>query len=268
MRRIHMGFFEITNPYNRKKSIIETVPESVHSIVLWSKNFGPFIEGDYADKLEAMGYHLFFNFTINSPSKILEPHVPPLSARLEQLKYLCRRFEPESINWRFDPICFFRLGNHAVMDNLSDFARIATSAACSGITRCITSFVDLYAKIQRRTRTVRPELVFMDPPLEKKLNILLQMENLLSALDIRLQTCCEIELIKHLPKNSTITGASCVPNHLLAKLFGGSPSQRKDSGQRRRQGCGCRQSVDIGHYERHPCYHNCLFCYANPVESK
>ncbi|MEE9497365.1 MAG: DUF1848 family protein [Desulfobacterales bacterium] len=29
--------------------------------------------------------------------------------------------------------------------------------------------------------------------------------------------------------------------------------------------CGCKISVDIGSYHHHPCYHNCLFCYANPT---
>ncbi|MBW2737316.1 MAG: DUF1848 family protein, partial [Deltaproteobacteria bacterium] len=64
-----------------------------------------------------------------------------------------------------------------------------------------------------------------------------------------------------------ITKSSCIPNDLLMKLFGGSLSLNKDSGQRIKNGCGCKVSADIGSYSLHPCYHNCLFCYANPVQS-
>ena len=56
-----------------------------------------------------------------------------------------------------------------------------------------------------------------------------------------------------------------ISNDLLMKLFGGSLSLNKDSGQRIKNGCGCNESVDIGSYSLHPCYHNCLFCYANPA---
>ncbi|MCK4620475.1 MAG: DUF1848 family protein, partial [Desulfobacterales bacterium] len=51
------------------------------------------------------------------------------------------------------------------------------------------------------------------------------------------------------------------------KLFGGSLSLNKDSGQRIKNGCGCKVSADVGSYSLHPCYHNCLFCYANPASS-
>ncbi|MDA3896940.1 MAG: DUF1848 family protein, partial [Desulfobacteraceae bacterium] len=51
-------------------------------------------------------------------------------------------------------------------------------------------------------------------------------------------------------------------------LFGGKLSYKKDTGQRIKQGCGCMVSKDIGLYKQQPCYHNCLFCYANPRNKK
>lgn len=271
MQQIDNGFFEIVNPYNKRVSILTATPEKIHTIVFWSKNFGPFIQDGYGEKLEAMGYHLFFNFTVNSESDLLEPNVPPLRTRLEQMAYLSRHYDPRGITWRFDPICFYRATAGKVRHNLKDFEQIAEFIADCGITRCITSFVDLYAKIRRRTlafiKTSMPDFAFIDPPPDKKLDILQRMETVLAKHHIRLQTCCENELIKALPSDSKISGASCIPNHLLAELFGGKLSLRKDAGQRRKQGCGCLQSVDIGSYDRHPCYHNCLFCYANPAHA-
>jgi hypothetical protein len=91
------------------------------------------------------------------------------------------------------------------------------------------------------------------------------MESRLAALNIRLFTCCEKDLVEALPATSSVTHSSCIPNDLLMKIYYGRLSLRKDTGQRVKAGCGCKVSVDIGSYRRQPCYHNCLFCYANPM---
>ena len=66
MEQIKKEVFEVTNPYNRRKSIVPATPDKVHTIVFWSKNFAPFIKGRFGQTLLRMGYNLFFNFTINS----------------------------------------------------------------------------------------------------------------------------------------------------------------------------------------------------------
>jgi len=263
MEQIQKKYFEVINPYNRHVSVTPATPDRVHTIVFWSKNFGPFIEGGFGEKLLKMGFNLFFNFTINSDSPMLEPNVPPLKERLKQLDFLCNNFGPEGINWRFDPICFFKTKKEGVKDNLRDLPMIAKKASKSGIKRCITSFMDDYPKIRRRVASI-PGFFFIDPPLEKKKGIILEIEKELATKKINLYTCCEKELMDILPANSGIRPSSCIPNDLLVKLYGGNLSFRKDSGQRVKQGCGCMVSNDIGSYSLHPCYHNCLFCYANP----
>ena len=264
MDRIKAGHFEVLNPYNRRVSIVPATPGRVHTIVFWSKNYGPFIDGGYGVQLLEQGYHLFFNFTINSENDLLEPNLPPLSERLEQLAYLSENFGNRIIYWRFDPICHYRFGRGALHDNLKDFARIGHSAAAAGIERCLTSFMDHYAKIDRRLR-LHPGLAFVDPPLTDKIRMLQEMENRLSVLNIQLATCCEKDVNAALPPGSSIGAGSCVPNRMLMDLFGGKLSTRKDAGQRVKAGCGCMVSADIGSYRHHPCYHNCLFCYANPA---
>ena len=205
----------------------------------------------------------FFNFTINSDGPLLEPNVPPLPDRLAQLENLCRYFTPEAINWRFDPICYFTHGDGQIQDNLQGFSRIAEKAADLGVTRCITSFMDDYPKIRKRIAAMA-EFHFVDPPLKDKISQILSMEAMLADKKIRLSTCCEKELLNALPAESSIEQSSCIPNELLTALYGGNISLKQDRGQRVSAGCGCRVSVDIGSYHQHPCYHNCLFCYANP----
>lgn len=264
MDRIKHGVFEVANPFSRQVRKVSATPADVHTIVFWSKDFGLFLKENHAEKLQKAGYHLFFNFTINSSAPLLEPHVPPLNIRLKQLKQLSDRFGSSVINWRFDPICFFRTRNGRLQDNLCDLKRIAENAAACGIERCITSFMDFYPKIGKRIATL-PGFSFSDPSLDTKKTTILEIEQLLSASKIKLMLCCEKEVIKVLPQDSSVAESSCIPNDLLVKLFGGNLSLKKDTGQRIRKGCGCKVSVDIGSYHQHPCFHNCLFCYANPA---
>ncbi len=266
MSRLDKGFFEVTNPYNHKISVVPASADKVHTLVFWSKNFGPFINGGYAKILLKKGYHLFFNFTINSANTLLEPNVPSLRDRLNQLEDLCGQLDPKHINWRFDPLCFYQNFTGVRKSNLNDFSQISDRAAEAGIQRCITSFMDHYPKIQKRIARMKG-FSFIDPPLEKKRKIILQMEKVLSPKKISLYTCCEKDLLASLPECSGITGSSCISGTLLTDLFGGRVSLRKDTGQRVKAGCGCRVSSDIGSYNRHPCFNNCLFCYANPTSA-
>lgn len=266
MERMAAGSFQVTNPFNRRVSTVPAEPKRVHTIVFWSKNFGPFIDGRYGERLQDMGYHLYFNFTINSESPFLEPYVPTLAERLDQLERLTAAFGSKSIQWRFDPICFYHHGGRR-QHNLGDFPVIAQSAGDQGIHRCVTSFLDLYPKIRRRTSAL-DRFFFIDPEMEEKVVLLCRMEQTLSAFGIHLSTCCEKTVMDRLPSGSGITPGACIPSEHLVRCYGGKLSMRRDSGQRVSQGCRCRVSRDIGSYHRHPCFHRCLFCYANPAPAK
>jgi hypothetical protein len=258
------GFFEVINPYNHSVARVPADPGQVHSIVFWSKDFGRFIQDGFDRKIVKRGYRLFFNFTINSPDMQLEPKVPPLDKRLDQLARLCETYTPACVQWRFDPICYFHGPNGRVNDNFGHFEVIARRAAALGVPVCITSFVDLYRKVLRRTQAHSHRSLF-DPPLEQKIARIQEMETHLSSLGMSLQLCCEKHIIDALPADTTIQPSACIPGPLLVKLYGTGISLKKDPGQRASAGCGCTVSRDIGSYHLHPCYHNCLFCYANPA---
>ena len=177
MEQIHKGCFEVVNPYNGVTKNLPACPDNVDTIVFWSKNFGYFIKKGFDKILRKKGYNLFFNFTINSESPVLEPNTPPLKERFEQLEYLSSNFPKKSINWRFDPVCFYKIKEQN-NNNLKDFSLIAEKAYKCGIQRCITSFMDYYPKIKRRIASIKG-FTFIDPPIEKKVEILLRMERAL-----------------------------------------------------------------------------------------
>ncbi|MFO7684963.1 MAG: DUF1848 family protein [Desulfobacterales bacterium] len=263
MHRLERGFFEVVNPFNQRVALVPAGAEAVHSIVFWSKDYGRFLKDQTGEELRRRGYGLFFNFTVNSAAPLLEPRVPPLEERLAQLETLSRRFGPQSINWRFDPLCFYRRNGGSVENNLADFSTIALRAHRAGITRCITSFMDHYPKIRRRLAAL-PGIAFVDPASAVKAAVLLDLETRLRPLQIDLHLCCEKDILQELPAETKIRPSACIPNSLLTALYGGRTRLKKDPGQRRGQGCGCQVSVDIGSYRDQPCGHGCLFCYANP----
>lgn len=263
MERIKSGVFEVENPFNRRVSRVPATPHRVAAIVFWSKNFGPFLDGGYGESLLRAGYRLFFNFTVNNGDPRLEPNLPPLDRRLEQMARLCRIYGPESVNWRFDPVCFFTNGDSALLHNLEPFPMIAEHAGQLGIRRCITSFTDIYPKVRKRTSDAGA-LHFVDPPMATKLAVLTDMEATLDRFGICLELCCEREVMEYLPPKSRISAGACISGQLLERVFGTKVPSRQDRGQRVGAGCGCTVSSDIGSYRLHPCAHNCLYCYANP----
>jgi Domain of unknown function (DUF1848) len=264
MERMAGGLFEVRNPYNGKIRRVIATADTVHTIVFWSKNFGPFLEKGYGHLLRQMGIHLFFNFTVNTASDLLEPQVPPLSERLLQMEALARTFSPACINWRFDPVCRYRTADGRKEDNLKDFQYIAEKVARSGITRCVTSFMDLYPKVRKRAAK-GPGVTFLPISLDGQRDIILDMKHRLTSLGMALFTCCEKELQRSLPPEAGIGAAACISNAFMMRLFGGRLSLGKDGGQRGSAGCGCQVSVDIGDYREQPCFHNCLYCYASPA---
>lgn len=266
MKQIKTGRFEAVNPFNRKIYHIPASPEKVSTIVFWSKNYDIFIESQYWKTLKKMGYNIFFNFTINSPDTILEPNLPDLEKRLEQVRFLSNEFGSDSINWRFDPLIHYQK-NNIINNPLARFKEIAESISGFGVNRCITSFVDMYGKVKKRCNNIS-DFEYIPLTETEQVDLLLKMEGELKQHEITLNICCEKKLFELLPNHSTISQSACIDNDLLKDLSGDNISLANDTGQRKKMGCKCKKSYDIGSYSLQPCYHDCIYCYANPEKSK
>jgi len=247
IRFVKQGYAEVVNPYSGKVSQVSLLPETVHTLVLWSKDFGKFLQesGSFKD------YNLYFLFTVNDmPS--LEPRVPLLHTRLEQARELALRFGPRRIGWRFDPVIFHSKGP---LTPVETYSRIGEEMAKAGIRRSIFSFLDLYGKV--RTRIDRLSLDIVDPPLAVKREYATRLAIQASELGMSLESCSEI-----FGEIEGITSSSCIDGRLLSSLAGEPAPLSKDEGQR--PSCLCTVSRDIGSYSLMPCPHGCLYCYANP----
>ncbi|HPA44274.1 MAG TPA: DUF1848 family protein [bacterium] len=238
----------VSRPYNRGTYEVNLTPDEVHTIVFWSKDFDRLLR----DTRRWNRYHLFFQFTLNDCPE-MEPNVPPLPERLEQLKALASQWGPERISWRFDPIVFWDDGKR---NNLSGIERIAETAASCRIDRCTFSFMTHYNKT--RSRGHRLGIEFYDPPLDTKIEVASALSHTLERFGIALANCCNPEMVGI----GGIRQAHCIDGTLLSRLAGESCDERKDTGQR--GSCGCTRSVDIGSYWME-CPHACRYCYARPA---
>lgn len=253
---LEKGEFRITNPFNGRVRTVPVSRETVAAIVFWSKDYGPLL----ARRGRLSDWPAVFNFTLNSPEALLEPGLPPLEERMNQMAALAELYSPEAVRWRFDPVVFYRRGGQ-LHNNLGSFECLLEFAAGLGITSCTISFMDPYRKIERRQRGV-PDFEFAFPETDSLAETARWMAETAGKYGIGLLTCCEPELAGLGVEN--ISAAGCIDHGLIGKLYGAILSGRKDKGQRTGSGCLCHESVDIGSYREQPCLCNCLYCYANP----
>ncbi len=258
--------FSVANPFNGRLSRIPADPQSAPVIVFWSKDYGPFLRGDYGPALLRKGYRLLFHFTVNSENPLLEPNVRPLRERLRHIRELTALVSPEAVCWRFDPICFYQTETRGLQHNLQDLERIGEAMARAEIRKCVTSFTHIYKKIARRA-TGRGSCRFVDLTDSEKGEVLAWVQEKLSPLGIRLALCCQKSLLDGLGgRVQGLEASACLSHRWMEAVYGPlGLSHRPDAGQRRSLGCGCHTSKDVGSYRAHRCRHRCLYCYANPA---
>ena len=102
LNRIKERFVFVRNPINAHQiSQISLSPDVVDCIVFWTKNPKPMLS-----KLDELkDYNYYFQFTLNSYSKDIEPNVPLKNTEvIETFKALSDKVGTNRVIWRYDPI--------------------------------------------------------------------------------------------------------------------------------------------------------------------
>lgn len=243
--RIKEGFVYVRNPINKNLiNKVSLLPEHVDCIVFWSKNPKLFL--NRLNELDRFKY--YFQFTINSYGKDLEPSVPVKKEIIETFIQLSKLIGKEKVIWRYDPILISE--KYTIEYHVKYFESIAK--LISPFTeKCVISFIDIYKKCERNlgntgVRELKEEEI---QKISKKLMEISRRNNVL------LETCAEeIEL-----DTIGINHNRCIDNVLIERIIQKKINVKKDKNQRRI--CGCVESVDIGSYNS--CKSGCLYCYAN-----
>lgn len=258
--RIKAGYVDVVNPFNRKQvSRISLDPLDVKCWVWWSKDFRDWIEHFTQENSVLKRYKGHsFQFTINTPSDLERNVKASLEERFDQLDWLIKEFGLLAVNYRYDPIIFYRKkGSNTVVSNLNKFEYIIEHVSNLGIKEVIFSFATIYPKV--RTRMLRRGFYPVTIPFKKKEEIVTKILKICSKNNLILKACCQPELLNL----NGIEQAHCIDARKIEKLLGETIEKLPDKGQR--QDCGCYKSKDIGGYTGiFRCKHDCTYCYASP----
>ena len=250
MRRIREGWAATYNPFSRRIIRVSLLPSDVAAVVFWSKNFGPFLP--HLAELANLGYKLVFLYTVTGLPRVFEGRVPDAGAAVASFKAISRMFSSKHIQWRYDPILLTSITDKEYhLRQFWDLCRCLEGYT----TRCYTSFVNLYPKVQRRLEALAKKGVKMlTVPEADQLELVNRLAEIAAGHGIELYSCCSDHLV-----GGRVKKAHCVDRDLLAGLFGLDAALYQIKPTRKQ--CGCAESVDVGMYDT--CPHACVYCYAN-----
>jgi len=261
------GWVDVPNPMFRfasdslkRLTHVSLKPEHVLAIVWWSKNYAIYERfyqrfSDYRAQ--------YFHFTINPRREEfawIEPDVPPLEEVIRQVRFLASLpGGPDLVSWRYDPLCFWTEdGDDRSTWDPVFFEHICRELSHIGVTRCVTSIADHYAKFQQRMKRFYPEKHLRKPNPSEIDEITQAMAAIAQAFNITLQACTEASLAEH----GEFERARCIDG---ARLSPQAPKgAATDTKMKGREECGCSLHTDIGDYVAHECGYSCIYCYANP----
>jgi DNA repair photolyase len=245
-QRIKEGYVLTRNPMRfHQVSKVNLSSEAVDGIVFWTKNPEPMM--DRLNELNAYTY--YFQFTLTSYGKDIEPNVPIKSSEvIPTFQRLSDKIGPEKVIWRYDPIL---LSNKYTLDYHMEFFHEIARRLKGYTNKCIISFVDRYKNTDRNSGALG--LAEIENDTKRKLAETLSQTA--CSFGMLMDTCAEeIDLSAY-----GIGHAKCIDGNLLGMLRGYPIKISKDKNQR--PNCGCDASVDIGVYNT--CKNGCKYCYAN-----
>lgn len=248
LNRLKEGYALVRNPMNHAQvSRVSLSPELVDCIAFWTKNPAPMLP-----RLAGLApYPFYVQFSLNPYGPKLERNLPPKPELVETFRRLAAAIGPERVVWRYSPVVLNQ--RYSAACHLDYFGRLAESL--SGYTTlCRLSFMDMYAKIERRMTA----LGAMQASEEEKARLAREFAHIASTHGITLGACGNLELAA-----AGIKAVGCIDRELIERITGYELKGRKDPGQR--GDCYCLESVDIGSYQT--CLNGCTYCYANHSET-
>lgn len=221
------------------------------AVVWWSKNYAPLLA--HLDELDERGYRMIFHFTINGLPRVFEPRVPDSADMIECARVLSRRYGPDAVLWRYDPVLISSLTDSVY--HVRRFAELC-EALRGVVKRCYFSFAVFHAKVARGKADLhrRTRISLIDLPLAERISLAAGLADIADASGIELLSCSGDYLA-----SGKIKKAHCTDAELLYRLYPDKIGRLEQLPLR--PDCGCCECTDIGAYDT--CPHGCVYCYAN-----
>ena len=244
-RRLQAGFVDVRNPFNRRQiSRISLRREAVDCLVFWSKNPAPML--DYLGVLASYPYYVQVTYT--PYGRDVETNLSRKEEILSSMIELSKAIGRERLVWRYDPILLTEC--YSVESHLDWFER-TLEALAPYTSRCVFSFLDLYAKAKRNALG----LGLREATEEEMEQIAAGLSRCAKGSGVLLQTCSEAIALE----TYDIHHGACIDAALIEHITGKEIPRCKAKSQRPL--CGCIESFDIGAYDT--CTNGCRYCYAS-----
>lgn len=251
MNRLRAGSVKWVNPFNNKLSQVSLRSEDVSAIVFWSKNPIPLLP--YLDEFDAGGYRMIIHYTITGLPRPFEPHVPEVEDLVDCASTLSKRYGPDPILWRYDPILISSVTSPQY--HLSRFKELCGKLE-GAVKRCYFSYLVFYGKVLRNIDTLgsKTGIACYDLPRDDRVELANQLADIAGEHGIEMFSCCGDYLL-----GDKIKKAHCTDAELLSRLYPDKVGPLDEIPTRKE--CGCCRCTDIGAYDT--CAHGCIYCYAN-----
>jgi hypothetical protein len=221
----------------------------VSGFVFWTKNLGPFL--DALPEVRATERPFTVQYTINGYPRELEARVTAPHYAIDHVRYVAKRYHPQTVVWRYDTIVQTSLTNWAF--HRRNFANLASSLRGS-VDEVVVSFAHFYRKTEHTISVAAEEYGFWwrDPSIEEKRDLLTSLATIAGDYGMKLSLCAQPDFLV-----DGVEPARCIDADRLS-VVGSIPLEAPIKGNR--QGCECSEARDIGEYDT--CPHGCVYCYA------
>jgi len=230
----------------------EYPPESVHSLVIWTKNPQNMLAEGPLKEILRNYRQVYVHLTLTGMGGgEFEPMIPSWEQTAGMIGPLIKLVkDPLRISWRFDPILEAE-GEGRRYSNFGLFPKLAAAVGSFGIKTCRVSWVSPYRKVVARLEKKGWRLPPAD--LQRREDQAAELKRIAAGHGMEVYFCS----MEGFPVSS------CIDGELLSRLHpdGLNCSRQKARGQRPL--CGCTHSLDIGWYSL-KCGNGCLYCYAIP----
>lgn len=260
MERIRAGHVDVANPMNaRQNERVSLLASDVDALVLWTRHPRPL--RPHLDELSARFGPPLWLVTLTAYPRLLERRRPRVARVVEEMHHLARRFGPDTVHWRYDPILLSSLTPESF--HLENFDRLC--GVLEGSTPvCHVSFIDRHYRKTRRRLGQLEGLTLQDPDLGARRRLAGRLAELAAGHGISVVSCCEPDLEASQTEffatreRASVRPSACIDPDWIRRVTG-----RADLSAARRPtrgGCLCCAAKDIGAYDT--CSLGCVYCYA------
>jgi len=126
-------------------------PQDIHSVGLWSQDFGKWIERRH--EIADLGYKFWYRFTILPDDPVCKPKAPPVEEQLKQLETLANTDGSDCVFVFIDPLVQYkRTGETHWRYNFSEVSvdMIVRKAHQLGIKSITISLLDYYRHVEKK----------------------------------------------------------------------------------------------------------------------